>query len=393
LRNWIYEYNNRDARGQWKVILDDITDTTSDVFLGLGMQCARCHDHKFDPILQKDYYRLQAFFAALLPRDDVPAASEEQQAKYAAELAVWETKTADLRARIAAIEAPHREAAKEQAIKKFPGDIQAMIRKPPSERTPLERQIADLAFRQVTYEWDHLDRRIKGDEKDEILALQKQLAGFDHEKPGSLPLVLAAGDLGTEAAPVLIPKQSQEPIEPGFLTLLDERPAEIAPVAASPRTTGRRAALARWLTRADHPLTSRVIVNRIWQHHFGRGLAANASDFGKLGGPPSHPELLDWLASRFVADGWSLKQLHRRIVPVGRASRSGRWTSQGSGESALRAGQRAEARRRANSRRPIRRQRRTAARRRRSRRPQRRASPLDLPARDAQYPRPVLGRL
>ncbi len=91
-------------------------------------------------------------------------------------------------------------------------------------------------------------------------------------------------------------------------------PAEIKPLPDAPQTTGRRAALARWLTQPDHPLTSRVIVNRIWQYHFGRGLAANASDFGKLGGPPTHPELLDWLASQFVADGWSVKQLHRRIV-------------------------------------------------------------------------------
>ena len=84
--------------------------------------------------------------------------------------------------------------------------------------------------------------------------------------------------------------------------------------AACKQTTGRRATLARWLTSPDNPLTARVIVNRVWQYHFGRGLASTASDFGKLGEQPSHPELLDWLARRFVADGWSLKKMHRLIL-------------------------------------------------------------------------------
>jgi len=314
LRNGIYEYNARDARAQWKIMLDDITDTTGDVFLGLGLQCARCHDHKFDPILQKDYYRLQAFFAAMLPKDDAPAASQAEQAAYAELLAAWEAKTADLRRRLAEAEAPHRAQAREQAIRKFPPDIKAMMLKPAAERAPSEHQLAELAHRQVTYEWDHLDRYIKGEEKDKWLALKKDLAAFDKDKPEPLPLVLAASDLGKEAAPVLIPKHGDEPVAPGFLTLLDEKPAEITPLPGMPNTTGRRAALARWLSRPDHPLTTRVIVNRVWQYHFGRGLAANASDFGKLGGTPTHPELLDWLASQFVADGWSFKQLHRRIM-------------------------------------------------------------------------------
>src|SRR6185436_9539374 len=100
-------------------------------------------------------------------------------------------------------------------------------------------------------------------------------------------------------------------IEPGFPTILDPAPAKITPFSNS---TGRRAALAKWLTDPENPFTARVIVNRVWQHHFGQGLVANASDFGKLGGPTSNPALLDWLARRFVADGWSLKKLHRLIV-------------------------------------------------------------------------------
>lgn len=116
------------------------------------------------------------------------------------------------------------------------------------------------------------------------------------------------------APPTFIPKRSNEPIEPGFPTILAELPATIEPVSGATNTTGRRAALAKWLTQADNPLTARVIVNRIWQSHFGRGLATNASDFGRLGESPTHPELLDWMTSQFVKNNWSLKSLHRLIL-------------------------------------------------------------------------------
>ncbi len=108
LRHWIYEYNNRDVVTQRENILIDITDTTADVFMGVGLQCARCHDHKFDPLLQKDYFRLQAFFAPLLPRDDLVAATAQEQQNYAKALAVWNEKNAELRARIEVIEKPAR---------------------------------------------------------------------------------------------------------------------------------------------------------------------------------------------------------------------------------------------------------------------------------------------
>jgi hypothetical protein len=314
LRHWIYEYNNRDVRGQWSIILNDITDTTADVFLGLGVQCARCHDHKFDPILQRDYFRLQAFFANMLPRDDLVAATDRQQAEYAEALRNWEDATASIRAEIAAVEAPYREKAAQGAITKFPEDIQAMILKPVVERTPLEHQLAELAYRQVTYEYDRLDRALKGEDKERVLALNRQLAQFDRLKPAPLPVAFAVTDAGPVAPPITIPKRGSDPVEPGFLTILDPEPARIEPPSSGLATTGRRAALARWLASPDNPLTARVIVNRVWQQHFGKGLAANASDFGKLGEQPSHPELLDWLARHFVEHGWSLKSLHRWIV-------------------------------------------------------------------------------
>src|ERR1041385_2385331 len=187
-----------------------------------------------------------------------------------------------------------------------------MIRKPAADRAPLESQLAVLAWRQVIYDWERVDRTFKGEDKEKILALRRELAAMSKDKPAPLPMAFAAADVGPVAPPVFIPKkQSLGQIEPGVLTLLDPNPLKVEPM---PNSTGRRSALARWLTMPENPLTARVIVNRAWQQHFGRGLAANASDFGVLGEKPSHPELLDWLASWFVREGWSLKKLHRLIV-------------------------------------------------------------------------------
>jgi len=314
LRHWIYEYNQRDVRTQWDLILTDITDTTADVFLGLGLQCARCHDHKFDPLLQKDYFRLRAFFENILPRDDIVVATAAEKAAYARQLAIWEEKTQSLREEIEKLEAPIRQQVAEQAIAKFPEDIQAMIRTPTASRLPQAHQLAELAYRQVTYEHDRLDSHLKGEAKEKVLALRRELAKFDSLKPTPLPTVLAVTDVGATAPPTVIPKRPGEVIAPGILTILDPEPMTIPKLPTAPNSTGRRAALARWLTRPENPLTGRVIVNRIWQYHFGHGLAANASDFGRLGEPPSHPELLDWLVQRFIAGGWRLKPLHREIL-------------------------------------------------------------------------------
>ncbi len=316
LRLGTYEHNQRDVPGQRSTILNDITDVTGDVFLGLGIGCARCHDHKFDPILQVDYYRLQAFFAPLQSRDDLMLASAEQSSEHQRKQAAWEVKTAGIRAEIAEVERPYREGAAHGAITKFPEDIQAILAKPSSARTPLEVQLADLAYRQVTAEYDLIDAKIKkSKDKDRWEGLNKQLAAHDVEKPDPLPKAPGVADVGPTAPPTIIPgdRKARE-IEPGFLTLLDPAPAEVARVPSASDSTGRRTALARWLTRPDHPLTTRVMANRLWQYHFGRGLVATSSDFGRLGERPSHPELLDWLASEFVAHGWSLKQMHRMIM-------------------------------------------------------------------------------
>ncbi len=313
LRHWIYEYNNRDVRGQWDTILNEVTDTTGDVFLGVGLQCARCHDHKFDPILQRDYFRLQAYFAAMIPDDRHVIASTAEIAGFEERQAAWEAATAEIRTQIRELEQPFRDQARLDAINKFPPEMQSLLTGPVDQQGALERQLFELAFRQVEYEYVGLDAKLKGEVKDRLLALRRDLLPHESLRPQTLPTALVVTDVSTVAPVTLIPKKRTE-VAPGILSILDPADAELAPVATHQKTTGRRAALAKWLTQPDNPLSTRVIVNRIWHSHFGRGLAQNASDFGTLGGPPSHPELLDWLTLQFVRGGWKMKDLHRLIV-------------------------------------------------------------------------------
>jgi hypothetical protein len=322
LRLTPYEHNQRDVRGQWSDTLNDLTDVAGEVFLGLGIGCARCHDHKFDPILRDDYYRLQAFFTPIRPRDDLPLATPEEQAEYRAKLARWESLTAEIRAEIAEIERPVRESIARGAVDKFPDDIKAILNKPESERSPLEQQLYELAYLQLDEELVKLEHKggkvnakFKGEAKTRLEDLLPRLAEFDREKPAPLPSVRTVTDIGPVSPPTAVPgDRANRVIEPGFLTVLDPGPAPVPNPDGSPSTTMRRTTLARWLTRPDNPLATRVIANRIWQYHFGRGLVATANDFGKLGERPLHPELLDWLAVRFVRDGWSFKQAHRLIM-------------------------------------------------------------------------------
>ena len=316
LRLGIYEYNQRDARGHWNDIMNEMTDVTADVFLGMGMGCARCHDHKFDPLLQVDYFKLRAFFEPISWRDDIVGATQAEQAAYQQELAAWEEATKEIRDQIDAIVKPYHDRKWKSTADKFPLDIQACFYKPVEERTSWENQMAYLVTRQFYEEGGGPLSGIKKEDKEKYDALNEELAAFDHLKPKPLPELTTATDFSGVPAPTTIPDTGDEtPIEPGFLAVLSELPVGDSPQFPElPQSTGRRTALAEWIGRADNPLTTQVIVNRIWQEHFGQGIVATANDFGHLGQLPTHPELLDWLTVTFVEEGWSIKRLHKRIL-------------------------------------------------------------------------------
>lgn len=319
LRAGVYEYNSRDAEGQQVLIVDELTDTVGDVFLGMGIACAHCHNHKFDPILRDDYYRLQAFFKPMVWKDDHPLANRKELEQYQKDLAKWEAKHQELLDKIAAIEKKPRESARRKAVEMFPEEVQEMYWKPAEERTTYENQIFYLVEEQVEFEYDRLQNRIPKDKKQDWEDLKKKLQDVLSSKPKRPPVASVAVDADGTIPPTTIPDdRSQRAIDPGFLTILEPGPAEVdASLSANPQSSGRRATLAKWLCRDDNPLSPRVIVNRVWQYHFGVGLSSNSSDFGRLGEAPSHPQLLDWLTSEFIDNGWRLKPLHRQILLSG----------------------------------------------------------------------------
>jgi hypothetical protein len=315
LRQPVYEYNLRDVRGQWDLILTDLTDTAGELFFGLSMGCARCHNHKFDPILQKDYYRLRAFFEPVQWRDDLTLVTPAEKNAFAEKQAAWEEATASIRARIDALTKSAIDARVERWRVSFPEDVQAALHKPAAQRDALEKQVAGLCERQLTYARGEFNaaKDLKSDEaKAEYQALQEALKKFDHLRPKALPEAFVATDADAIApATRMLTRQGEQVIEPGFVSIVDTKAPLIVPTTTS---TGRRKALADWITRPENPLSTRVIVNRVWQYHFGRGIVATASDFGKLGELPTHPELLDALTRQFIASGWRFKSLHREIL-------------------------------------------------------------------------------
>lgn len=346
--------------------LDDIIRTTFQGFMGLSVNCARCHDHKFDPVSRKDYYRTMAMFFGYVDIDH-PLAPPDKVAEYERIKMEVDEETRPLRRKIALIEAPYRKAAFEKKLARFPEEIQIAVRTPDAQRTPGQKLLAaqivsldidpDAAANQASNyrnmmkvsDADHVLRQKLVEQIEEIqkrlpapLPVAEGIRDGDYrltpDGPGDEPLpgkgdrfdygvqccFLPEAGKPFEVPPVYFGANGMDVaedqrtfvVEPGYVRVLAEHHS--VPVADAPSnghvTSGRRRALAKWIASPDNPLTARVMVNRVWHWHFGRGIVPTPGNFGKMGMPPSHPELLDWLATEFVRQRWSLKQMHRLIM-------------------------------------------------------------------------------
>ena len=305
--------------------LDDIITTTSLTFTGLTVGCARCHDHKFDPIPQKDFYRIQAIFAPTRPVQFPLVAPDVVAAQRAATQKI-DGQQRPLRKAKDDLEAPYLKILVDEAVSKLPEYLQIAWKTPEDKRTPGQR----LNVNQIrkTLEDDTLSNKIT---EEQIVAqmpedvklkhkeLTTQIRALDRQKPRPVPSARAIGEDGPKARPTYflfrgsVDVRGPE-VQPGVLSVVTETDYAFPTPPANAKSSWRRRGFADWLVSPKHPLTARVMVNRIWQHHFGEGIVRTPSNFGKLGELPSHPELLDWLAVEFIERGWSVKQMHRLMM-------------------------------------------------------------------------------
>jgi hypothetical protein len=318
-RNWPFEDNNKVPGLSRQLMLEDMTDTTASVFLGLTVACARCHDHKYDPISQKDYYRFQALFAATTPKDDRPLADPFDAAQHDFVAAAHRDRLDAARRALEAVERPYLARLLKDRLAKLPAEVRKAFETEPEERSAFQEDLLQKHAKAMTVEPKAMSSAMAPEDRRLWEVRKATMERLARRAPASLPMAIGMTDAGPVAPPVFLLRkgnftQPTEEVPPGLLSVLSPEATTLDVPPSPAGTSGRRKALAEWLTRPDHPLTARVMVNRLWQGHFGRGIVATPSDFGTQGAPPSHPELLDWLASEFVARGWSLKALHRLMV-------------------------------------------------------------------------------
>jgi hypothetical protein len=298
-------------------LLADLVSTTGSAFLGLTLACCQCHDHKYDPLLQTDHFRLRAFFAAVKYSDDLVVRTPKSRTPDGAVSNSLDDQIASYQKQIDALLKPAAErvhAAQTRAI--AAGVVPTLIAAGQSLQPTGIEVALQLSLRQVKARDKNVMKALTPEETAQFDGPAKWLVYLKALKQSS-GTVMAMVDSGPKAPPTHLFAQGDinrplGEIAPGFLSVLDPNPVTIT--APSPQTTGRRTALANWIASRDSPLTARVMVNRLWQHHFGQGLVASPNDFGFSGSRPTHPELLDWLAVEFMGSGWSIKHMHRLIL-------------------------------------------------------------------------------
>jgi hypothetical protein len=303
---------NQDAEMSRQEDLVEMTSAVGSAFLGMTVGCARCHNHKFDPILQSDYYRLQAIFAST-DFKEIDIASKQETQDYEAAKKAYDARLKPITEQIAAIEKPYRERLREEKKAKLDDAHAAVLQIEKMKRTPEQQFLAKEAEAQLNLTWDEVVHILTPEDGEKRAGLRRQMHQIELEKPRAPAKALAVEDTAKDPPATFIlkvgdPHQKLDRVEPGF-------PKVIECGATSPAASkGRRAALANWLASPANPLTARVLVNRLWQFRMGTGLVATPNDFGLLGGNPADRKLLDWLAVEFVESGWSIKHLDRMIL-------------------------------------------------------------------------------
>jgi len=322
-------------------ILHDTIEIVSTGLLGLTVNCARCHDHKFDPIPQEDYYRLMAIFTPaynpsawrpVIPTETnskdrgLPDASSAEQAEIQRHNAAVDRRAGELRSRLAEL---HRRssdrlfAARAVSLpEQIRTDIIAAIRVPAAQRDPIQKYLAAKFEQSLTVKPEEVSAGMSAEEKENAKRIDADIRQVEAQRK-NWAKIQALYDIGpVPPTHLLIRGSEQSPgpeVPPGFLRAVCHSEAGAVARCASPHmgTSGRRRALARWLTEPGSPasaLVARVTVNRIWKQFFGQGIVPTADNFGAQGQPPTHPELLEWLSSELVASGWRIKPLCRLLL-------------------------------------------------------------------------------
>ncbi len=327
--------NSRDLVQRKYQIATDMTDLVGEALLGSTIGCARCHNHKSDKVSQKEYFQLQAYFANTSFDEKAPLAKGTETVwdqAYEKRQAAYNEATKDIRAKQKAILDSVREKGRQYHNERYLTDSRDSIFKPKEQWTPLDRWVnfrketvaseADIVayLRETGQEKERTEYDPANAEKLKAYqALASELKKFDKLKPESgSRWITAATELDHADAPPTfvrfggIHERPLEEVQPAIPALWagKEQPV-IKPTANS---SGRRSALAAWLTSDSNPLTARVYANRVWSQYFDKGVVSTVHDFGRAGAKPTNPALLDYLATNFVKKGWSVKALHREIL-------------------------------------------------------------------------------